>query len=71
MIVPRGALHEQSVYGKIKVIEKDKPLKYLFENLDKIVNPKVKSLIEERLNENKNDVKIALSSLKKNPIFFE
>lgn len=69
VIVPRGALHEQSVYGKIKVIEKDKPLKYLFENLDKIVNPKVKSLIEERLNENKNDVKIALSSLKKNPIF--
>ena len=24
VIVPRGALHEQSVYGKIKVVEKDK-----------------------------------------------
>lgn len=69
VIVPRGALHEQSVYGKIKIIEKDKPLKYLFENSDKIVNPKIKSLIYERLNKNKNDAKIALSSLKKNPIF--
>jgi len=69
VIVPRGALHEQSVYGKIKIIEKDKPLKYLFENSDKIVNPKIKSLVEERLNENKNDIKIALSSLKKKPIF--
>ncbi|TDX86159.1 type II CRISPR RNA-guided endonuclease Cas9 [Epilithonimonas xixisoli] len=69
VIVPRGALHEQSVYGKIKIIEKDKPLKYLFENVDKIVNPKIKSLVEERLNKNKNDAKIALLSLKKNPIF--
>lgn len=69
VIVPRGALHEQSVYGKIKVIEKDKPLKYLFENSDKIVSLKVKSLVRERLSENKNDIKTALSSLKKNPIF--
>lgn len=50
MIVPRGALHEQSVYGKIKIIEKDKSLKYLFENVEKIANPKIKSLVEERLN---------------------
>lgn len=69
VIVPRGALHEQSVYGKIKVIEKDKPLKYLFENSDKIVNPKIKSLVEERLSENENNSKSALSTLKKNPIF--
>ncbi|RRQ45891.1 type II CRISPR RNA-guided endonuclease Cas9 [Chryseobacterium sp. SC28] len=69
VIVPRGALHEQSVYGKIKVIEKDKPLKYLFENPDKIVNPKIKNLVEIRLSENQNSSKIALSTLKKNPIF--
>lgn len=69
VIVPRGALHEQSVYGKIKVVEKDKPLKYLFENPDKIVNPKIKNLIEKRLSENENISKAALSALKKNPIF--
>lgn len=69
VIVPRGALHEQSVYGKIKVIEKDKPLKYLFENSEKIVDNKIKNLVETRLSENKNNSKIALSSLKKNPIY--
>ncbi|MEG0925128.1 hypothetical protein [Chryseobacterium sp.] len=69
VIVPRGALHEQSVYGKIKVIEKDKPLKYLFENSHKIVNPKIKILVETSLSENENNSKKALSVLKKNPIF--
>jgi len=69
VIVPRGALHEQSVYGKIKVIEKDKAIKYLFENSDKIVNPKIKNLVEKRLLENGNSSKTALSTLKKNPIY--
>ncbi|MEY8761674.1 type II CRISPR RNA-guided endonuclease Cas9 [Chryseobacterium tongliaoense] len=69
VIVPRGALHEQSVYGKIKIIERDKPLKYLFENLEKIVNPKIKDLVEKRLLENENNSKTALLTLKKNPIF--
>lgn len=69
VIVPRGALHEQNVYGKIKVIEKDKSLKYLFENSEKIVNPKIKNIIEIRLSENENNSKMALSTLKKNPIF--
>ncbi len=69
VIVPRGALHEQSVYGKIKVIEKDKPLKYLFENSNKIVDTKIKNLVETRLSENENSSKMALSSLKKNPIY--
>lgn len=69
VIVPRGALHEQSVYGKIKIIQNDKPLKYLFENSDCIVNPKIKNLIKTRLSENENDSKVALSALKKYPIF--
>lgn len=69
VIVPRGALHEQNVYGKIKVIEKDKSLKYLFENSEKIVNPKIKNLVEIRLSENENSSKMALSTLKKYPIF--
>lgn len=69
VIVPRGALHEQSVYGKIKIIENEKPLKYLFENSDKIVTPRIKNLIETRLSENENNSKKALSTLKKNPIF--
>ncbi|WP_084694583.1 type II CRISPR RNA-guided endonuclease Cas9 [Chryseobacterium vrystaatense] len=69
VIVPRGALHEQSVYGKIKVIENDKSLKYLFENSDKIVNTRIKNLIKTRLSENENNSKKALSTLQKTPIF--
>lgn len=69
VIVPRGSLHEQSVYGKIKIEERDKPLKYLFENTDKIVHQKIKDLIIQRLNEFENDSKKALTSLKKNPIY--
>ncbi|HAN38909.1 MAG TPA: type II CRISPR RNA-guided endonuclease Cas9, partial [Chitinophagaceae bacterium] len=36
IIIPRGALSEESVYGKIKTIEKNKPIKYLFENANRI-----------------------------------
>ena len=69
VIVPRGALHEQSVYGKIRVIEKDKPLKYLFENSDKIVDAKIRNLVKTRLSENENNSKTAIFNLKKNPIY--
>ncbi|KHJ36806.1 CRISPR-associated endonuclease Cas9 2 [Pedobacter glucosidilyticus] len=68
VLVPRGPLHEQSVYGKIKVIEKDKPLKYLFENSDKIVNPLIKHLVKTRLLENENNAQAALVTLKNKPI---
>jgi CRISPR-associated endonuclease Csn1 len=57
VIVPRGALHEDSVYGKIKVEDLNKPIKYLFENPEKIVHQKIKKLIKERLIQNDNDVK--------------
>lgn len=71
VIVPRGALHEQSVYGKIKVIDKDKSMKYLFENSDNIVDQKIKLLIKQRLTENSNDPKLAFLTIKNNPIYLD
>lgn len=71
IITPRGPLSEESVYGKIKSIEKNKPLKYLFENPDLIVKDYIKVLIQERLNQNGNDIKKALISLKKDPIYLD
>lgn len=71
VVVPRGALHEQSVYGKIKVEDKNKSLKYLFENCQKIINEKIKSLIEGRLQENGNDLKKAITSLKNNQLYLD
>lgn len=71
VIVPRGALHEQSVYGKIKVVDKDKSMKYLFENSENIVDRKIKLLIKQRLKENSNDPKLAFSTIKNNPIYLD
>lgn len=71
VIVPRGALHEQSVYGKIKVVDKDKSMKYLFENSDNIVDQKIKLLIKQRLTENSNDPKLAFLTIKNNPIYLD
>src|SRR6185437_5209873 len=58
-------------YGKIKIVDKDKPVKYLFENFEDIINKQIKSLIESRLRESENDIKKALTSLKKNPIYID
>ena len=77
IIVPRGALSEQSVYGKIKTVARDfkknelirRPIKYLFENSDLIFKSKIKSLIEERLKQVEGDIKKAIASIKKNPIY--
>ncbi len=71
VIVPRGALSEESVYGKIKIIEKNKPIKYLFENPHLIFKTYIKSLVEERLTKFDNNVKKALVSLKKEPIYLD
>jgi len=71
VITPRGALHEQFVYGKIKVRDYNKPLKYIFENKDLIIDDKIRALIEERIRNNDGDIKKALSSLKKEPIYLD
>lgn len=71
VIVPRGSLHEESVYGKVRVIEQRKPLKFLFQNPSLIYKPYIKLLVEQRLLECDSDVKIALKSLEKGPIFLD
>lgn len=70
IIVPRGQLSEESVYGKIKSTEK-KPIKYLFENPNLIIKPNIKKLVEDRLSIFENDSKKALASLKKDPIYLD
>lgn len=69
IIIPRGPLSEESVYGKIQTIDKERPLKYLFENPHLIFKPYIKALIEERLYKHNNDPQSAVASLKKNPIY--
>lgn len=68
IVIPRGALSEESVYGKIKVTESNKPIKYLFENVESIVRPEIRKLVSDRLAQFEGDTKKAVASLKKSPI---
>jgi CRISPR-associated endonuclease Csn1 len=69
IIVPRGSLSEESVYGKIKTIEKRKSLKYLFENPHLIFKPYIKKLVEAKLLHFEGNSKKAIASLKMEPIY--
>ena len=79
VIVPRGALSKEFVYGKIKTLSHDiknnelikYSVKYLFENPNLIFKEKIKKLVVERLNQYENDSKKALNSLKKDPIYLD
>jgi CRISPR-associated endonuclease Csn1 len=70
IIVPRGSLSEESVYGMIKKQE-EKDYKYLFENPQLIFNPNIKVKVEERLLMFDGDIKKAIASLKKVPIYLD
>lgn len=71
LLTPRGALHEETVYGEIKVLDRNKPLKYLFNYPDLIYKQYIRELVENRLSKCDNDSKKALSSLKKEPIYLD
>jgi CRISPR-associated endonuclease Csn1 len=72
IIVPKGPLSEESVYGKIKrlVIENIK-LSPSFIDADKIIDPHVKKVILERLKNYDNDPAKAFANFKKDPIYLD
>ncbi|MCS6819453.1 MAG: type II CRISPR RNA-guided endonuclease Cas9 [Chitinophagales bacterium] len=71
ILVPRGPLSEESLYGKIKTVEKNKPVKYLFENPHLIFKPYIKDLVEKRIARYNGDAKKAFESLKSEPIYLD
>lgn len=71
ILVPRGPLSEESVYGKIQVLQKEKPIKYLFENPNTILKDYIKQLVLERLKEHDNNTKKALAYTRKHPIYLD
>lgn len=71
ILVPRGPLSEESVYGKIQVLQKEKPIKYLFENPDTILKDYIKQLIMDRLKGHDNDAKKAVAYTRKHPIYLD
>jgi CRISPR-associated endonuclease Csn1 len=76
-LTPRGQLHKETVYGKIKqpmVKEERAGVKFNIETINKVINPKFKELLLQRLAENDNDPKRAFAGknvLTKKPIYLD
>ncbi len=74
-LTPRGQLHKETVYGKIKVpvIKEEKiGAKFDLGTVNTVANPQFKQLLLQRLAENGNDPKKAFTgknALMKNPIY--
>lgn len=71
IIVPRGALSEESVYGKIRTLKKNVSINKLFDSPDAIANALIRKLIRERLDEFGKDRKKAIKSLVSEPIYLD
>ena len=71
LIIPRGALSEESVYGLISTIEESVPVKKLFEDPSLIFKPYIRDLIEQRIEECGGDWKIARASIGRKPIWLD
>lgn len=76
-LTPRGQLHKETVYGKIKQYEvwEEKPgSKFDEQTILKVGNPQYRNALLKRLQANNNDPKKAFSgknSLDKNPIYLD
>lgn len=71
-LVPRGQLHKETVYGKIRKYAAEKiPLsgRFKLEYLERMVNPMEQQLVKARLELHANDPKIAFKDLAKFPIW--
>jgi len=72
IIIPRGALSEESVYGKIKRrVNETLKLSSSFTDVDLIINKTYKALVKQRLKSFDNDPKKAFIGLTKNPIWID
>ncbi|HRF19731.1 MAG TPA: hypothetical protein PK977_16265, partial [Chitinophagaceae bacterium] len=71
-LTPRGQLHKEQVYGKIrKYSAKKSPLNAKFIHAELIADPTEKSLVINRLKQFDNDPKKAFKDLEKNPIWID
>ena len=68
ILVPRGPLTKESVYGKIMVYDGKKSIKQAIKNPDLIIDPQIRSLVKELLDRNDGDESKMIKSLKKTPL---
>lgn len=65
IIVPRAPLHKETIYGRIKVDDGYKELKYALRNIELIENDDIRQQLATRLQENNGDIAMTIKSLKK------
>lgn len=71
-LTPRGQLHKETVYGKIRRYSKEKaPLNGRFRHENMIVNDRERELVQQRLNQFGGDPRKAFKDLNKNPIWLD
>lgn len=68
ILIPRGSLHNDTIYGKVKITKSGIPIKNAFDIRNQIVDSRVKTAIEERLAMFDGDEAKAKKSLAKVPL---
>lgn len=68
IIIPRGPLHEATVYGIRRVADGEKTIRYALEHPNLIHDTDLRHQLRLRLAENSNDIAAAVKSINKNPI---
>lgn len=68
ILVPRGPLTKESVYGFIKVYDGKKNIKHAVNNPDLIIDDAVRKLIQKRLDQYNGDCTQTIKSFKKDPL---
>lgn len=66
--VPRGPLHEETVYGRIYVPDGERPVSKCLENPDIIADPGQRRVVTELLERFGSDIKKVKKHLKNNPL---
>ncbi len=68
ILVPRGPLTKESVYGEILVYDGKKSIKQALKIIDLVVNPEIRDMLKMRLEQYGGDESKVLKSLKKDPM---
>lgn len=66
--VPRAPLHKETIYGRIKIDDGEKKMKFALDNLHLIKNKEIRRQLELQLQQAEGDKSKVLKDLKKNPI---
>lgn len=66
IMVPRAPLHKETIYGRIKIDDGEKTLKYALQNIELIEDANIRQQLAQHLQENGGDIATTVKSLKKN-----